>query len=89
MPPSRWNPYSEGMDPRGAQESSCSSKTELLYAYHSALAEYSRTVTFLYDRIGTLAKRDYDEINAFCDGARARSEQARRDLDRHMAEHGC
>lgn len=77
------------MGPVQAQDSTCQDKAELLYTYQSALAEYSRTVTFLYKHVGTLPKRDYQEIDEFCDRARQRSEAARLDLDRHIAEHGC
>jgi hypothetical protein len=77
------------MGPVEAHESTCQIKAELLYSYQSSLAEYSRTVTFLYKHMGTLPKRDYDEINAFCERARQDSEAARLDLDGHIAEHGC
>lgn len=71
------------------EETACPEKTRLLYRYNSLLAEYSRTVTFLYSRIGVLRKDAYREISEFTEAARVRSEEAREALDSHVREHGC
>jgi hypothetical protein len=72
--------------PEGA---ACAEKSRLLYKYDAVLAEYSRTVSFLYRRIGVLRKDDYQEISAFTDESRLRCEEARLALEEHIREHGC
>jgi hypothetical protein len=78
-----------GTETARTQESACSVKLRLMHLYDAALAEYSRTVSFLYQRMGTLTKRDYHEISDFTEVARLRSEKARQDLENHASEHGC
>jgi molybdate-binding protein len=72
-----------------SDESACSTKVRLMHEYNAALSEYSRTVSFLYQRMGTLPKRDYQEISDFTEVARLRSEGTRLTLEQHIAEHGC
>ena len=68
---------------------SCTEKARLLYKYDALLAEYSRTVSFLYKRVGVLRKEAYREITEFTDSARSRCEAARAALEDHIKEHGC
>ena len=75
--------------PQRPEPSPCAEKTRLLYKYEALLAEYSRTVTFLYKRIGVLRKDAYTEISDFTDDARIRCEAARAALEEHIREHGC
>ena len=67
----------------------CPEKSRLLYQYDAMLAEYSRTVSFLYRRVGVLRKGDYTEISDFTDAARGRCEAARVALEDHIREHEC
>lgn len=71
------------------QPSACDEKTTLLYKYDALLAEYSRTVSFLFKRVGVLRRDDYQEISDFTDTARLRCEAARLALEEHIAQHGC
>jgi hypothetical protein len=71
------------------ERSACAEKSRLLYKYDAVLAEYSRTVSFLYRRVGVLRKNDYQEISAFTDDARLRCEEARLALEEHIRDHGC
>ena len=69
--------------------SPCPEKTRLLYQYDALLAEYSRTISFLFKRVGVLRKDAYQEISDFTDNARLRCEDARIALEQHVREHGC
>ncbi|HYP07675.1 MAG TPA: hypothetical protein VER03_15685 [Bryobacteraceae bacterium] len=71
------------------ERSACTEKSRLLYKYDAVLAEYSRTVSFLYKRVGVLRKEAYREISDFTDDARLRCEEARIALEEHIREHGC
>jgi hypothetical protein len=71
------------------EHSACVEKSRLLYRYDAFLAEYSRTVSFLYKRVGVLRKEDYQEISTFTDEARVRCEEARLALEDHIRDHGC
>ena len=77
---------SSTLDP---ERSACAEKSRLLYKYDALLAEYSRTVSFLYKRVGVLRKEAYNEISNFTDDARSRCEEARVALEHHIREHGC
>ena len=78
-----------GTETAQTPDSACSVKVRLMHLYDAALAEYSRTVSFLYQRMGTLSKRDYHEISDFTEVARLRSEKARQELENHTLDHGC
>jgi hypothetical protein len=71
------------------ERSACPEKSRLLYKYDAVLAEYSRTVSFLYKRVGVLRKDAYKEISDFTDDARRRCNEARIVLEQHIREHGC
>ena len=71
------------------EPSPCAEKTRLLYKYDAVLAEYSRTVSFIYKRVGVLRKEAYREISDFTDDARLRCETARVALEDHIRQHGC
>jgi hypothetical protein len=75
--------------PSESERSTCAEKNRLLYKYDAVLAEYSRTVSFLYKRVGVLRKDAYKEISDFTDHARLRCEDARVALETHILEHGC
>jgi len=66
----------------------CEERATLFFEYESAVAEYSRTVTFLYKRIGTLPRDVYKETDEFCDQARVRAEDCRIALEEHTLRHG-
>jgi hypothetical protein len=73
----------------GVEFAACVSKQELHNRYQMATASYSRAVEVLNERIDGLSRHEYDFLRQFVDDARARSEEARDALDRHVAEHGC
>ena len=70
-------------------ETTCEEKVRLMDEYASATAEFSRTLNILNGKMGVLSKAEYDRIREFVDVARRRSEAARLELVRHIAEHGC
>ena len=78
-----------GTETATGEYSACRVKAQLMHRYDAALSEYSRTVSFLYQRIGTLSKSDYYQIADFTEVARLRSERARLELEQHTSEHGC
>jgi hypothetical protein len=67
----------------------CQTKADLVTKYKAAVNEFNRTVNFLNKRIGTLAKKDYDDIRAWTEKTRLKVEQARVNLDQHIAGHHC
>jgi hypothetical protein len=79
----------DGIDPAGSHDSPCAVKAKLMHQYDAALAEYSRTVSFLYQRMGKLSQRDYHQVSDFTEVARLRSEGFRLELEKHTSEHGC
>ena len=67
----------------------CDRHTELLDSYQQAVSRFSATLEALRASQGTISKQEYDRIYGYVEQARAASEQARLDLERHIAEHGC
>jgi hypothetical protein len=72
-----------------ASKEACPTKFVLMSAWQSAAEIYSKTVAELSHKIGVLPKADYEKLSRLADEARKRSIQAQKDLEAHMAEHGC
>lgn len=67
----------------------CLERDRIMKAYSAYLADHLRCVQVLTNCIGVLRKEDYQSIRAGEDRARKMAEQARLELDAHIAEHGC
>ena len=85
MPPRQIIEEREYVEDPGA----CQAKADLVAKYRTAVNEFNRTVNFLNDRIGKLAKNDYEQIRAWTEKARRKVDQARLNLEQHIAEHHC
>ena len=70
-------------------ELQCAEKQELVHQYSAAANEYSRILQVLNKRLGVLPGPQYRAIRAASEEARSRTEEARRKLDNHIAQHGC
>jgi len=68
---------------------SCTEKYRLWRAYSFAIADFSRAVQVLNRYTGTMDREEYERLRNFANQAEWTSEQARRELERHAAEHGC
>jgi hypothetical protein len=67
----------------------CADKERLQNAYAAAAIDYSRAVQVLERYVGTLAKKEYNELRSYSEKMRQVSEAARRQLEQHLAEHDC
>jgi hypothetical protein len=67
----------------------CPEKTRLLNEYSEATQKFSESVSVLQTRMGTVPKNEYDRLVRLSETHRVRSEQARLDMERHIADHGC
>jgi len=73
----------------GQEVAACRTMQELHNRYQLATQTYSRAVDALNARIGAVKGDEYYFLRQIVDDARARSEEARNEFDRHIAEHGC
>jgi RNase P subunit RPR2 len=67
----------------------CDRHGELLAAYQKAVALFSTTLDALQASRATASKDEYDRMRNYVEQTRLISEDARMDLERHVAEHGC
>jgi len=67
----------------------CPEKERLVRAYKIAAADYARSTTVLYKRIGVLTQVEYNDLKQHSEKARHIAEMARTVMDGHVAEHGC
>jgi hypothetical protein len=67
----------------------CERHTELLTAYQKAVALFSTTLDALQAARANVAKDEYERMRNYVEQTRIISENARIDLERHVAEHGC
>jgi hypothetical protein len=67
----------------------CDRHRELLDVYQQAVSRFSATLDALKASQGGVSKQEHDRLYGYVEQARAASEQARLDLERHVAEHGC
>ena len=68
---------------------SCEQKARLVAEYHAATNAFAASVAEFQQKMGTSPKADYDRLQRASDEARLKSEQARLDLEQHVAAHGC
>jgi hypothetical protein len=68
---------------------SCDVKARLAAQYEAATNVFSEAVTELRRRVGTSSKEEYDRLGRLANDARVKSEQARLQLESHIAEHRC
>jgi hypothetical protein len=78
-----------GMTSAAQSPQPCTEKRRLAGEYRTYTDQYNRSVKALHQRTGVLQKAAYRELFRSTEQARALSEKARRDLERHIAEHGC
>ena len=67
----------------------CERYGELLAAYQKAVALFSTTLDALQAGRATNAKEEYERMRSYVEQTRLIAENARMDLERHVAEHGC
>jgi hypothetical protein len=67
----------------------CAERDRLIRAYTAYLSDHLRSVQVLGRRVGVLRKEDYLNIRPGEDRARRLALQAKMELDRHIADHGC
>jgi hypothetical protein len=67
----------------------CEEHHRLLGAYQRAVNTFSLALDALGASRGTLEKAEYQRMAGYVEQSRLNSEQARIDLQRHDAEHGC
>jgi hypothetical protein len=67
----------------------CEHHRELLDMYQKAVSRFGATLEALRVSQGTISKQEYDRLYGYVEQARMASEQARLDLERHVAQHGC
>lgn len=65
----------------------CEEKTRLATEYDTTTAKFSEAVRELRRKAGTSPKDEYDRLERVCNEARMKSEQARLDLEQHVAAH--
>jgi len=68
---------------------SCGEKDRIERAYRIATADCGRAVQVLQRYAGSMLLEEYQRLRKFSEEARLRCEQARLELERHCAEHGC
>ena len=69
--------------------SMCEEQSKLLSAYRRAVSHYSTAVEAMEAASETVSKEEYHRMRGYVEQSRMISEQARINLDHHLAEHGC
>jgi hypothetical protein len=67
----------------------CHEKHQLTEEYNIATAAYSQSVSELFASIGVIPKAQYQQLRTATEEARLASADARDQLERHIADHGC
>ena len=67
----------------------CQERDGIMRAYTAYLSDHLRCVQVLANRIGVMQREDYQSIRAGEERARKMAEQARLELEAHIANHGC
>jgi RNase P subunit RPR2 len=67
----------------------CDRHSELLAAYQKAVALFSMTLDALQAGRATVEKQEYERMRSYVEQTRLIAEDARMELERHVAEHGC
>jgi hypothetical protein len=68
---------------------SCEEKTRLAMEYEAATSAFSEAVKELHRKIGTPPREEYRRLERISSEARVNSEQARLELEQHIATHRC
>ena len=69
--------------------SSCAEKTALLLTYSDSARQYSDAVTKLHERIGTIPRKEYEQMHRQTEDARLSVETFRTVMEEHVRQHGC
>jgi hypothetical protein len=72
-----------------APKESCPTKTALLADWQKATVAYSKAVSELLRRIGTVSTTEYEKLSQNAEAARKRSLEAKANLEVHGRVHGC
>ena len=72
-----------------APNESCAEKERLTNRYAVATSDLNRAALVLSHYLGTMSREEYDRLREFCKEAQEKSEEARSELERHIAEHRC
>ena len=67
----------------------CDRHRELLDLYQNAVSRFSATLEALRASQGAISKQEYGRLYGYVEQARTASEEARLNLEQHVAEHGC
>ena len=71
------------------QPGKCREKTALFDKYQYATRRHAEALERLQAEMGTTARAEYDLLYDVAEGLRKDARAAQRDLERHIAEHGC
>jgi hypothetical protein len=74
---------------RGQNGVTCPDKARLLVAYNDAAQEFSVALSQLRGNAPVVPQEEYERLRLVMEEARLRTDNARWDLERHVAEHGC
>ena len=67
----------------------CQQKDRLMKEYRLTTDAYSLAVQQLHDKMGVSDKVEYEHLAGDAEQSRRKSEEARREIDLHVAHHGC
>jgi hypothetical protein len=67
----------------------CERHDELMAAYRKAQALFSMTLDALEASRAAASKAEYERMRNYTEQTRLSAEDARMDLEQHIAEHGC
>jgi hypothetical protein len=67
----------------------CPDRKRLAGIFQDYADELERTIAVLCRDLGRIPTSELDGINKFAEKSRARRDEARAALERHIAEHGC
>ncbi len=67
----------------------CAEKSRLLEAYRKGTEMLLSSLDELSTRMGTVDKDEYERLRRITDENRMKAEQARLDMERHIADHRC
>jgi hypothetical protein len=67
----------------------CDKQHELLKTYQRAVNTFSIALDAMEASRGCIGPEEYKRMEGYVEQARLNAEQARIDLERHKAEHGC
>ncbi len=77
------------MGSAGTGPAACEHKLRLLQLYSIALADHERAIQVLSSFMGVLSSLEYKRIRAYVEESDKTLEEARKAVDKHVAEHDC